>query len=73
MDIEGAEWSILTDPLLSSLGARAIVMEWHARFCPSSNPHTMARDLLLDGGYEIGRDQVSPHGLTGLLWAVRVR
>jgi len=71
IDIEGAEWSLLADPRLPGLGARTIVMEWHARFCPSSNPHAMARELLLDAGYEIEGDQPSPHGLTGVLWATR--
>jgi hypothetical protein len=47
------------------------VMEWHARFCPSSDPHAMVRDLLLAADYEIVRDQVSPHALTGLLWVTR--
>jgi FkbM family methyltransferase len=71
MDIEGGEWPILTDPRLPSLSARTIVMEWHARFCPSSDPHAMVRDLLLAADYEIVRDQVSPHALTGLLWVTR--
>lgn len=58
-------------PGLPSLNARTIVMEWHARFCPSCDPHTLARDRLLDAGHEIVRDRHAPHGHTGLLWATR--
>lgn len=50
---------------------RTIVIDWYARFCLSSDPHTIARDRLLDAGYEIGRDRPSPHEHTGPLWATR--
>ena len=72
MDIEGAEWSIITDPRVRSLKAHTIVMEWHARFCPSPDPYAAARDHLLHAGYEIVLDIPSAHGSTGLLWITRV-
>jgi hypothetical protein len=51
MDIEGAEWDILTDPRLSELKARAIVLEWHSIGCPEPDPHKAAARLLVEAGY----------------------
>ena len=72
MDIEGAEWSIITDPRLPTLRARTIVMEWHARFCPSTEPYAAARELLLGAGYRVFLDRPSDHMQTGLLWVGRI-
>jgi FkbM family methyltransferase len=72
IDIEGSEWSILTDPRLSDLRARVLVMEWHWRFAPVPDAHAAALTFLIDAGYEIQRDRVDPPlGHTGLIWASR--
>ncbi|HEX4436076.1 MAG TPA: FkbM family methyltransferase [Solirubrobacteraceae bacterium] len=70
MDIEGAEWDILTDPRLSELKARAIVLEWHSIGCPEPHPHEAAVRLLAEAGYEAQQDGDMP-GATGMLWAWR--
>lgn len=70
MDIEGGEWSILTDTRFGSLRADILVLEWHARGCPEPDAHATTIRLLRAAGYgglkevECGRDN-------GLLWAWR--
>jgi FkbM family methyltransferase len=71
IDIEGGEWAILVDPRLPSLGARALVMEWHCRSCPASNAHTAVIELLTGAGYEIRLDIPSEDETIGVLWAAR--
>src|SRR5580692_4776282 len=51
MDIEGGEWSILTDPRAPNLKARVLVLEWHARGCPEPDAHEAALDLVRAAGY----------------------
>jgi FkbM family methyltransferase len=70
IDIEGAEWAILTDPRLNRLKARAIVLEWHAMGCPDPDPHAAAVRLLTAAGYEAHEDG-DTQGATGMLWAWR--
>jgi FkbM family methyltransferase len=72
MDIEGGEWSILTDPRMRSVGARAWVMEWHSRGCPAVDAHDEARRLLEAAGYRIVSDRSSATDL-GTIWAVSRR
>jgi FkbM family methyltransferase len=71
MDIEGGEWVILADARMRSLGARLLVMEWHARGCPADDPEEAVRALLADAGY--GMVKVTPRhdGIIGTLWATR--
>ncbi len=70
MDIEGGEWSILTDPRLSSLSADVIVLEWHAIGCPEPDPRAAAVRLLNAAGYnELA--EFEDLGYRGLLWAWR--
>ena len=71
MDIEGGEWSILSDPRMAELQARVVVMEWHWRFAPRADAHGAALDLLSRAGYEVHADHVEPRTGTGLVWARR--
>jgi hypothetical protein len=71
IDIEGAEWDILTDPRLSELKARAIVLEWHSMGCPEPDPHEAAVRVLTAAGYGAREDGDTP-GATGMLWVWRV-
>lgn len=72
MDIEGGEWAILTDARLRELDAPIIVMEWHWRFAPHSDPHGAAHELLRAAGYEIELDlPTEPPGHMGVIWARR--
>ncbi len=70
MDIEGGEWSILTDPRLASLGADAIVLEWHTRGCPEPDAHATACRLLKAARYDRVKDVERGEG-SGVLWAWR--
>lgn len=70
IDIEGGEWSILTDPRLGSLRADVIVLEWHASGCPEPDPRATAVRLLRAAGYRrLEESERREH--TGLLWAWR--
>lgn len=70
MDIEGGEWSILTDPRLPGLRAGAIVLEWHAAGCPETDPHGATIRLLRGAGYT-GLHETEDFGHRGVLWAWR--
>ena len=70
MDIEGGEWSILTDARLSGLGADMIVLEWHARGCPEDDARAAAARLLADAGYS-AQQEVEVATYNGVLWAWR--
>lgn len=73
IDIEGAEWAILTDPRLRELKAASIVLEWHSRGCPEPDPHAAAVRLLRAAGYERTRDvgDHPDHHHNGVVWAWR--
>jgi FkbM family methyltransferase len=70
MDIEGGEWSILTDERLPTLGADAIVLEWHLRGCPEQDPRSAAARLLKQAGYANIED-VEVATQCGVFWAWR--
>jgi FkbM family methyltransferase len=70
MDIEGGEWPVLADPRMSELGAKAIVLEWHAIGCPEPDPHDAAVRLLTAAGYT-GWEDVELATHNGVLWAWR--
>ncbi len=70
MDIEGGEWPILTDPRLAGIGARAIVLEWHADGAPEADARAAALRLLAAAGYTQVQE-TEDYGLRGLFWAWR--
>jgi FkbM family methyltransferase len=70
MDIEGGEWSILTDPRMRELDADAIVLEWHASGCPEPDARATAMRLLREAGYE-QMEESENFANRGLLWAWR--
>jgi FkbM family methyltransferase len=70
MDIEGAEWSILADSRLGSLGIRSIVLEYHPEGAPQPDTADAAARLLRGAGFTVG----APFDVrreAGLLWAWR--
>jgi FkbM family methyltransferase len=70
MDIEGAEWPILTDPRLPDLQATVLVLEWHARGCSEPEPLACVLRLLREAGYgELY--EVESGSENGVLWARR--
>ncbi len=70
MDIEGGEWPILSDPRLTDLQARAIVLEWHAAACPEPDARAAALERLAAAGYT-GLHESEDFGYRGLVWAWR--
>ncbi len=70
MDIEGGEWSILTDPRLGDLAAAAIALEWHALGSPRADPRAAAIELLRAAGYD-RIEEGAVLGRTGMVWAWR--
>jgi FkbM family methyltransferase len=70
MDIEGGEWSILTDPRFAGLRAAVVVLEWHAQGCPEPDPHEAAARLLRSAGYSRVED-VEVGTYNGVMWAWR--
>jgi FkbM family methyltransferase len=70
IDIEGSEWEILADPRLASIGAQALVMEWHEERCPHPDPPAAAHAALRDAGFEVlGEHRPVPSN--GTIWALR--
>jgi FkbM family methyltransferase len=72
MDIEGGEWSILTDPRLPGLKADVLVLEWHVLGCPEPDARAAAARLLRAAGYT-HQEEVEVATYNGVLWAWRER
>jgi FkbM family methyltransferase len=70
MDIEGGEWSILTDSRMAGLQADVIVLEWHAIGCPEPDPRAAASRLLTEAGYP-NVEEVDVATYCGVMWAWR--
>lgn len=72
MDIEGAEWEILNDPRVAEIAAHVLVLEYHPRGCPESDPRLAATHVFRRLGYVV-EDIVVPHAPAGvgMLWAWR--
>jgi len=72
IDIEGAEWTLLEDPRFARTGARVIVLEAHARFCPDpASPARLAQRTLERAGLRVAHVRPKPYGRVALLWAIR--
>jgi FkbM family methyltransferase len=76
IDIEGSEWALLRDQRLREAGPAALVLEYHAEGCPTTDPRKAASELLTAAGYRIVApprafyDDEFPPG-QGMLWAMR--
>ena len=71
IDIEGAEWPIVTDPRFRELRARAVILEYHPRGCPGGDPRKVAEDALRSGGFELVDVAEKPTFGAGVLWGWR--
>jgi FkbM family methyltransferase len=71
VDIEGAEWAILSDERFLSVAPPALALEHHPYLSPG-DPRSTTRRLLHDAGYEVLRALDLAPG-QGLLWALRRR
>jgi FkbM family methyltransferase len=71
IDIEGAEWPILTDPRFGAGVARTLALEYHPFGSPEPDTHALALRLLQRAGYETRvSDYTFPPG-QGMFWAWR--
>lgn len=70
MDIEGGEWAILCDPRFRAAPPRAIVLEYHPRFCPSADPAAAVDAALANAGLHVQSIWRRADG-HGMLWAWR--
>jgi FkbM family methyltransferase len=70
MDIEGGEWAILGDRRFRESPPRAVVLEYHPRFCPSEDPGAEAEAALSAAGMQIAPVWRRADG-HGMLWAWR--
>jgi FkbM family methyltransferase len=68
IDIEGGEWSILTDPRMADLSDLVLVMEYHRANAPRLPALDAARDLLQAAGFATGYGAPNFWG-HGTLWA----
>lgn len=70
MDMEGGEWAILCDPRFRAAPPRALVLEYHPRFCPEGDPHHAAEAALAAAGLQV---RVVWHRADGhgMVWAWR--
>jgi FkbM family methyltransferase len=70
MDIEGGEWAILRDPRFRASPPRALVLEYHPRFCPDGDPRPAAESALAGAGLRVRPVWHRDDG-HGMLWAWR--
>ncbi len=71
IDVEGSEWELLADPRLASIGAHALVVEWHAQLCPHPDPPAAAHAALRGAGFAVlGEHRPVPSN--GTVWALRL-
>jgi FkbM family methyltransferase len=71
IDVEGAEWPILSDPRFRQLGGRAVVLEYHAWGCPADDPRALAEEAVTAAGFEIIHASQKPALGAGVLWGWR--
>jgi FkbM family methyltransferase len=70
VDIEGAEWGILSDERFAAVAPNALVLEHHPYLAPQPDPQASALRLLAAAGYQPIRTVEFPAG-QGLVWALR--
>lgn len=68
IDIEGGEWSILTDKRMAELTNLVLVMEYHRHMAPFWPPHDAAVEYLEKAGFATGFNKPNYWG-HGILWA----
>jgi FkbM family methyltransferase len=70
MDIEGAEWPILSDPRFASLGIATLVLEYHPQGAPQDDTLAAVREMLGRAGFTVDKP-VQQHGGLGVIWGWR--
>lgn len=71
IDVEGAEWPILTDPRFRDLSASVVVLEYHGDGCPDPDPAQSAEQALSAAGFEVLHTARKPAFGAGILWGRR--
>lgn len=69
LDVEGAEWNLISDPRWEGLRAPVVMLEHHALGAPG-DAAAAAEEALHRVGYTVERTAGEPDG-TGVLWGVR--
>jgi FkbM family methyltransferase len=70
IDVQGAEWELLTDARFHDARPRALVIEYHPYRAPGPSARTAVEAILREAGYR-WRDPVDEHADEGTIWAWR--
>jgi FkbM family methyltransferase len=68
IDVEGAEYALLSDARFSSINADRIFLEWHSGVPGFNDPESWCAERLRLAGYEIQKSEERGSG-AGLIWA----
>jgi FkbM family methyltransferase len=69
MDIEGAEWEILTDPRWREVAVPVVVVEYHSHLCPFDSPRSACLGALEDAGYSVAERRAGEE--QGTAWGIQ--
>ncbi len=70
IDIEGAEWPIVSDHRFAEIEVPVVMLEYHPHGAPTGDPGQDAQRALQGAGYETVLMHGEPDG-TGIVWAFR--
>jgi FkbM family methyltransferase len=71
LDVEGAEWALLSDPRFAKSSAAVVVLEYHVDGCPAPDPEAAATESLEAAGYEVVPGATKDAYGAGVLWGFR--
>jgi FkbM family methyltransferase len=71
IDIEGAEWALLSDTRFASTSADVVALEYHVDGCPEPDPQAAATERLSVAGYTVLPGGFKEAYGAGILWGVR--
>lgn len=70
IDIEGAEWDLLSDPRFSEAPPRVVVLEYHREGCPDDDPSAAAEQALRAAGLQVVNAGSKPRFGAGVVWGL---
>jgi FkbM family methyltransferase len=70
IDIEGAEWDLLSDPRFTETPPRVIVLEYHQQGCPGDDPLAAAEQALRAAGLKVVAAGHKPRFGAGVVWGL---
>jgi hypothetical protein len=71
MDIEGGEWTILSDPRFAETNVEVMFLEFHPHGSPSGDPASDAVSLLQQAGFQTTEPETYFAAGDGAIWAWR--